>query len=842
MSVEGPHRLRRARLLAGAGASALAGAPPAAAQGFVLDATAVAEPFAALGLVALAVAGVLFGIGAIQRAKADRQRLTAELAGAQRLAAERAALLSTPDTPLYIFPPGADRPRIYGGDSGRLQRLLATAEGPALRDAIRALRAAGEAFSMGLRDPEAGPVRARGRAAGRNAAVIIEKLADAQPEVPAPPPPPRAAEDRGRFERLLDAAPAAICERDAEGAIVWANAAYAAALGLPDGAAAAAAKAELIPGEAELAAAAKATGEPATERRWAVVGGARRAFDVVATPGPDSVAVAAIDVSALAEAEQRLQRQADAHDETLNRLKTAVAIFGPDMRLAFHNRAYLDLWRLDPAALEGKPSEAEILDRLREARRLPEERNFAAFKKARAELYRSVTEPQEEYWHLPDGTTLRIVVQPHPFGGLLHLYEDVSEKLALERSYDTVVKVQRTTLDHLQEAVAFFGTDGRLKLHNAAFAALWDLDAQALAGEPHVSKVAAMCAALGGEPEDWQAMRDQATGAAERREVSGEMRREDGMALRWSAAPLPDGATLLSFVDLTDSVRAEERLIEKNEALETAGRLKTDFIGHVSYQLRTPLTSIIGFAEAMKAGIGGAPTERQAAYLDTMLAASAELRTQIDNMVDLAAIDAGEFELDLAAVDVPEFMANLTSMVAERCHKAGLELVVVGAEGLGRMTADPARLKQVLFNLLSNAIAFTPGGGRVEFGARAEGAGLHFWVSDTGPGIDPEHQPRAFERFESRRVGQSRRGPGLGLALVRSIVELHGGWVALESRPGEGTKVSCHLPRQPEAPSLPGFEGGDGPMLDVAEDSALGRAAMAAVGDAPLLRRLEDAR
>ena len=166
----------------------------------------------------------------------------------------------------------------------------------------------------------------------------------------------------------------------------------------------------------------------------------------------------------------------------------------------------------------------------------------------------------------------------------------------------------------------------------------------------------------------------------------------------------------------------------------------------------------------------------------------------------------GELKLDLKPIEPAEFLANLRSMVQERCNKAGLELVMVAPDDLGTLTGDPARLKQVMFNLLTNAITYTPSGEKIEFGAAAEGAGLRFWVRDTGPGFEPEQQARAFERFESSRVGEAPRGPGLGLALVRSIVQLHGGWVSLRSKKGEGTEVTCHLPRSGESPALPGFE------------------------------------
>ncbi|MCC6920278.1 MAG: PAS-domain containing protein [Alphaproteobacteria bacterium] len=797
-----------------AAASAAAAAPLAHAQDAAsFDPGNIAGYLAIGGLVALAVCGVLFGIGAVQRGRLREDQLSAELKEARKAAAERSALLLSTDTPLYLYPPGAARPRIYGPDQGRLERVLRGPDGLSLAEAVKTLRASGEPFTLIVRDPQLGRLRAKGRAAGRETAVFLEAIFEgedvpAPPPVAAPAPEPRPGE-MDEMARFLDAVPIPLAARTRSGKLVYANTAYAEAVGAATPAAALAAQARLVGDEASLAETAYAKDSPVHEKRFAVIGGQRRALELSAAPAGELVAVAALDESGAAEARDKLQRHIDASDATLNRIKTPVAVFGADQRLVFYNKAYADLWRLDRAWLNDHPSEGDILERLREMRMLKEERSFAAFKKERAERFTSLTEPQEEIWYLPDGTALRIVVQPHTMGGLLYIFEDMTEQLSLERRYNDLFRVQRATLDQLHEGVAFFGTDGRLKLWNYAFADLWGLEPQQLDGEPHFEKVALLCAALGGDSGDWDAVRGLVTGAGVREELTGEMEREDDVTLRYAAVPMPDGATLMSFVDLTDRLRAEQSLSEKNEALLTATQLKTDFISHVSYQLIVPLTSIMGFTEALRAGIAGEATKKQDEYLGLVMAASNELKTQIDNMVDLAAIDAGELKLDVQPFDVAEFLGTMRSMVQERCNKRQLELVTELPDNLGLLTADQARMKQVMFNLLTNAITYTPAGEKVEFGAASEGAGVRFFVRDTGPGFDPEQQARAFERFEASKVGDSPRGTGLGLALVRSIVQLHGGWVSLRSKKGEGTEVTIHLPRSAESPAIPGLEGVD---------------------------------
>ena len=801
--------LRRARSALAAGLTATSCLTPAFAQ-------AASAPFGAQsmiglmamgGLGAVAIAGVAFAVGVFQRSRQREAQLLKDLADARRNAAERSALLLSTDTPLYLYPTGAARPRIYGPDQGRLERCLRGPDGLTLAEAIKRLRVSGEPFTLSVRDPEQGPVRARGRAAGRETAVFLEGSYEGDPLMS--PPPPETTGDGSVPALVFDALPTPLAARDGEGKLIYANRAYAEAVEAATPAAALAAQAHLFADEATIAQNALFDGARRSEKRFAVIEGQRKAVDVTATPIGEIVAISIADDTLAAEAREKLQRHLSAFDDTLNRLKTAVAVFDADQRLSFFNKAYVDLWRLDPGWLKHKPTEGEILEKLREMRRLPEEKSFAIFKRRRAELYTSLTETHEEAWHLPDGTALGVAVQPHPLGGLLYLYEDLTERLSIEARYNTLFKVQRSTLDQLHEGVAFFGTDGRLKLWNLAFADLWGIEPEQLANEPHFEKIALLCSALGGDEADWDLIRGQVTGADQRTDIGGDMSRDDEVTLRYGVVPMPDGATLISFVDMTDSLRAERNLLEKNEALMTAARLKTDFISHVSYQLIVPLTSIMGFAEALEAGIAGELSEKQRYYMGNVIAASAELKTQIDNMVDLAAIDAGELKLDLKPFDPVEFLTNLKSMVQERCNKAGLELAMVAEPDLPPLIADAARLKQVMFNLLANAIAYTPRGELIEFGAAAEGAGLRFWVRDTGPGFEPEQQARAFERFESSRVGEAPRGPGLGLALVRSIVQLHGGWVTLRSKKGEGTEVTCHLPRSGEAPALPGFEGFD---------------------------------
>ena len=570
------------------------------------------------------------------------------------------------------------------------------------------------------------------------------------------------------------------------------------ATGAKDAEAAAAAQSALDRTERDLAATARSQGIPYEARRFAVIGGQRRALAYTEAPiDGTGIVGSAIDVTDVAAAEAKLQQHVDAHADTLDKLATAVAIFGRDQKLTFYNQAFVRLWDLPDKWLESHPSDGEILDRLREGRRLPEQRDYQAWKRERLTLYETQRDyPTEELWHVPGGKTLRMVAQPHPFGGLTFLYEDVTEKLALESSYKTLTKVQSATLDTLQEAVAVFGPDGKLKLHNAAFLSIWDLTEKDLAGEPHVRSIAAACADKYGDEAVWERLIQSIVSGAPGRRDWGEIERNDRTILSLTLSPLPDGATLVTFADVTDRSRIENALRERNEALEAADNLKSDFIKHVSYELRTPLNTILGFAEHLASGIPGELNRAQTSYVQDIVAGSNTLKDLINNILDLSLIEAGALRLELERIDLALLLNGVAAAAREWAAKVNLELVVDIAPDAGVFLGDERRIQQVVFNLLTNAIKYTPAGGAITLSGAIVGEDVQIAVGDNGPGLAPDVKANVFDRFAAKHRSGQRAGAGLGLALVNRFVELHDGWVEIESGAEEGTLVRCHFPRR----------------------------------------------
>ena len=548
----------------------------------------------------------------------------------------------------------------------------------------------------------------------------------------------------------------------------------------------------------ELARLARAGSTAQSEAMHVVVHGQRRLLEITEAPLPDGGTVGlAVDVTEREEAQDELRRSMGAQGEVLENLATAIAIYGADQRLKFFNTAFARLWRIDEAWLRTEPDHGAVLEELRARRRLPEYADFRDFKRQRLKLFASLIEPVEELTYIPDGTTLRTRIAPHPMGGLMFTYEDVTDILVLERSYNTLIAVQRETLDNLHEGIAVIGPDGRLKLSNPAYARLWQLPGDALAAEPHIAEIVERTKAFYQFDGAWAAEKERLVASlTERTQRRERLERIDGSVLDLSAVPLPDGGVLLSWVDVTDSTRVEHALRERAAALETADRLKSEFISSVSYELRTPLNTIIGFTEILAHQYYGTLNPRQAEMMSRQYSASERLLTIINDILDLASIEAGRLTLDREAVEPRALIESCVQLMADWARSQDLVLRAEIEPGLPPLDADDRRLKQAMCNLISNAIRFTPNGGVVEVGARRhEGGQIALSVSDTGIGIAAEHHERVFREFERiRHRDQRNTGAGLGLSLVRRIVELHGGTVALDSAPGRGTTVTVTIP------------------------------------------------
>ncbi len=736
-------------------------------------------------------------------------RLAAELEAA-RSHQERLSILLGADPQVVVSWNGRDAQPVFEGDSGFLGApgaalalaygsWAAPADAKRLELATDALKDRGEAFGFTLRS-KAGPfIDVEGRPVAGRAVIRFREVTGERAQVMTLRGElERVTADHAALSNLLAGLAHPAWTRDADGRLTWVNAAYARAVEAADAATAVKAGLELLDrAEREAAARARREGGPFAVRAPAVVAGQRRTLDIVELPAVTGFAGFATDMSELEAVRADLQRQMDAHVRTLDRLKTAVAVFDGAQRLLYRNSGFDALWSLEAGFLDGQPTDGEILDRLRAERRLPELGDYRSWKAAAQAAY-TATRASEDWWYLPDGRTVHVVASPNPQGGVTYLYDDVTERFTLESRFNALSRTQRETLDSLREGVAVFGSDGRLKLSNPAFSQSWRIPGGDLAASaPHIDEVIRLCRPLFPQDEVWTELHSVVTGVRDAREdYRCRMERRDGTVLDMAAAPLPDGATLISFADVTASVNVERALTDKNEALERVSRLREDFVHHVSYELRSPLTNIIGFAQLLGTETVGALNDKQRDYTSHIVRSSGALLAIINDILDLATIDNGALTLEIQDVDVADTIAQAAAGLHDRLIDSRLELKVEIDPRTGPLRADGKRLRQVLFNLLSNAIGFSSPGQTVSVSATRQGSDIRIGVADQGRGIPAEVKEKVFERFESHSLGSSHRGVGLGLSIVRSIVELHGGHVELDSVPGRGTRVTAIFPAQ----------------------------------------------
>jgi len=501
----------------------------------------------------------------------------------------------------------------------------------------------------------------------------------------------------------------------------------------------------------------------------------------------------AIDIQELESERGAHRRFVNTQRELLDRLSAAVAQFGPDQGLVFANQPFRRLFALSVEDVSEARPFARLLDLWREGGRTPEVRDYPEWRQAHVDWF-ARAEASEEEWLLRDGTHLHVVAQPTPDGGLLLIAEDRTEQVQLAGARDTLLRVRTATFDNLFEAVAVFAPDGRLHLWNQRFRRLWNVEEHTLAAHPRVDVLMGGLADRLAKPNQISIVQEVIRAATlERTQRVGEVRFADGRHFDFASIPLPDGNALLIMLDITASRKMEGALRERNEALEAADKVKTAFLSRMSYELRTPLTSIGGFGEMLQAGYAGELPAPAKAYVDAIMDSVGVLGRQIDNVLDLAQGEAGTLAVERAPVDVRALLDKAFAEARILADAEKMELASQLSATLGVIEGDALRLSRVIGGLLDNAIRFTApvkrGSGRVLLHADGDDRGVEIVVSDNGPGM-----PEAVAAVTKGTQAGTQTG-GIGLALARQLVAAHGGTMEVMSEKGQGTLVRVSLPR-----------------------------------------------
>ncbi len=609
----------------------------------------------------------------------------------------------------------------------------------------------------------------------------------------------RATGDFAALVGLIEAAPVPMWFRGTNMRLSLVNQAYVDAVGAGSASEVVQGQIELVEPEdgrspADIARASLQQQDKAERIVAATIHGERRTLRVSDLPlGHEGVAGYAVDIEEQQQVAREFRAFREAQRKMLDQLSVGVAQFDGEERLTFANRPFRRLFALTDEAIEARTPFERFLAEAREGGRTPEVRDFPEWRRERLGWFEA-SAMHEEAWPLPGGTHLRIVAQPTPDGGLVLIAEDRTEQLALSAVRDTLLRTRTATLDSLFEALAIFAPDGSVQLWNRSFAGTWGLTPELLDQHPSADELLGAIGRNLVRPDEAGLIGAAVRAATlDRREKGGQVELADGRTLRFAGIPLPDGNGLLTVLDITASQNAEQALRERAEALEEADAVKANFLANMSYEFRTPLTTIGGYAELLKSGAAQGPAQA-GEYVDAILSAVERLTEQVENVLDLSQSEAGLLPIRKERLDLLEF---LTGVVREReatIIAAGLSLDLKGRRGRV-IEADPRQMGRAVGNLLDNAITGTPEGGRIVIELRrpAEETGwtLEIVIADNGRGMTAGELARVQG---GGKPGKPERRTGLGIPLARQLIEAHDGTLDITSRKGSGTTALIRLP------------------------------------------------
>ena len=610
----------------------------------------------------------------------------------------------------------------------------------------------------------------------------------------------RVREDFGALVGLIEAAPMPMWFRGGDMQLRLVNHAYVAAVGAESADQVVTDQVELV--ETINGRTATQVAQQASDRRQpierivsATIDGARRTIRVTDLPlVGEGIAGYAVDIEEMEEQAREFRAFREAQRSMLDQLSIGVAQFDAAHRMTFANQPFHRVFSLPPGVVNDRTTFQQMLLIAREDGRIPEVRDFPAWRGELAEWFQR-DEPHEEPWPLSDGTHLRIVAQPLPDGGLVMIAEDRTEQLALSAMRDTLLRTRTATFDNLFEALAVFAPDGHLELWNRGFPGAWGIDPEVLDGHPQAEDLLQAIARNLADPAAVARVNQVIRAATlDRKKSDGRIELADGRTLDFTGVPLPDGNGMLTVLDVTASRQAEVALRERNRALEEADAVMTRFLANMSYEFRTPLTSIGGFAELLTSGIAGELTPQAKEYAQAISLSVGKLTEQVENVLDLSQSEAGLMPLRKTKVELLPFVTRIVRQHEKRILDGGLTLDLKGNPDKV-IEADPHQLRRAIAQLLDNAINGTPRGGRivVEIGRKRDENKIV--IADNGRGMSQHELARALEGIRMSADGKGiERRQGLGIPLARQLIEAHGGSLEIHSRKNAGTSATITLP------------------------------------------------
>jgi signal transduction histidine kinase len=492
--------------------------------------------------------------------------------------------------------------------------------------------------------------------------------------------------------------------------------------------------------------------------------------------------------------EQEINHLAKSTHEVLEVVSLPVIIYNNNKQVEFFNNPFIEMFELDPAWLETKPTFSEVLEELRAKRKLPDTEDFQSYKMRRLACFNNLLEPIEDIAYYPDGRTVRMVTAPYHNGGLMITLNDITDWLTLERRYNTLLAVHRQVADNLFEGLAVFGTDNKLQLYNSAFCNMWKYTEEELVPPPHLDSVIdKIKTRIDYQHYDanWDNFKHRIRAKIIDRTSNkeGRIKLYDDMVYDFSSTPLPDGSCLLTFLDVSDRYRIEKNLLERSEALEIAHGIKSEFISMIHQGIKYPLRRILlSFTDMLDQKYGEINSKYKDRLKNTWQEVDHILRF-IENANDLASIESKNTNLSREKLNVVQLIEDVKNTLFDNALEKKVHIVCqYDAADKFVIQGDMRRLKQAFFNLIRNAIAFATSNESIFVRIHRISTEIQIEVMNASSIVPYED---AYGASKKLKTGEQII-TGLGYSLIKKIITLHGGHVKLDHV--KGTRVVCSLP------------------------------------------------
>lgn len=498
------------------------------------------------------------------------------------------------------------------------------------------------------------------------------------------------------------------------------------------------------------------------------------------------------DVTDLDNTTKKLDKLIEAQGNVLESLSSGVVIFDQNMRMTYFNSSYRQIMKFDEIWLSSKPSYSEILEKQRIHRQLPECADFNTYKQDQLKLFSSLITPVQELLHLPNGSVFRRYIAPYQLGGLIFLYDDVTDSLTLKRDYNTTVAVQKEIVNSLLEGVCIFGSDNKIKFLNPKMRTMFNFAQDSL--EMHIADFLELNEDQIDYFGKWTDFKDNViSNLTDRIMKTGRLTKRDGTVLFFSYTPLPDGSHMHSYMDITDTCNVNLAMHEKNQAIRISNNIKYEFIEEASSEIKEPVNLIIGFSDLLKHQYFGELNEKQQKYCECILESSNKLLSFIDHIVEMKNIDMDTIQLSLEQFDVVTSVGRIINTLRKKSVENGILLTYVcKSNGIKNIVGDKSIIKQLVFFLGSNCIKDLKSSGRVSLNLEITPSDLVITLSrDTTAKAQNTriHRRMTFTQATDICFGSM----DIWLPTVRTLVQKHNGTVSTAVH-DKDESITCRIP------------------------------------------------